>query len=69
MEPLELTQKVEEDKEAEEEWGEESEPKPEEEQAAKIGVVSVCLDNTGNTIYAGCTDNVIRIYEVKETAA
>ena len=68
MEPLELTQKDEEKPEAE--WGEEEEDaKTEEKTIPKIGVVSLCLDNTGSTIYAGCTDNIIRIYEIKEIAA
>lgn len=69
MEPLELTQKVEDEADAEEKWGEEGEAAPEAKKGPKIGVVSLCLDNTNNTIYAGCTDNVIRVYEVKETAA
>ena len=69
MEPLELTQQADQEEEGDKEWGEESEAKSEAKNLPKIGVVSVCLDSTGNTIYAGCTDNVIRIYEVKEMAA
>ena len=62
MQPLEVTQKVE---EAEE--GEEKEEKPKE--VRKIGVVSMCMNNAGNLIYAGCTDNIIRVYEINEQAA
>lgn len=70
MEPLELTQKGEEEPK-EQEWGAEEEAKSEDapKNLPKIGVVSVCIDSTGSTIYAGCTDNVIRIYDVKENAA
>jgi len=35
----------------------------------KIGVVSMCMNNAGNLVYAGCTDNIIRVYEIKEQHA
>ena len=64
MQPLEVTQKVEEE-ESEEKEGKEEKHK----ETRKIGVVSMCMNNAGNIIYAGCTDNIIRVYEISEQAA
>ena len=66
MEPLEVTQKVEEE-EVEEEKGKEKKEKVK--RPHKIGVVSMCMNNAGNLVYAGCTDNIIRVYEIKEQHA
>lgn len=59
MQPLEETQQVE---------GEAEEEKPQKRQKKekKIGVVSMCMSNAGNLIFAGCTDNIIRVFEIVE---
>jgi hypothetical protein len=37
--------------------------------AHKIGVASMCMNSAGNLIYAGCTDNIIRVFEIVEKKA
>ena len=66
MQPLEVSQQPE--AEAEEEEDKKGKKKEKVKKEHKIGVVSMCMNNAGNLIYAGCTDNVIRIYEIKEKA-
>jgi guanine nucleotide-binding protein subunit beta-2-like 1 protein len=62
MYPLTKTQEgADEDKEVDEE-----EQKKKEEQETGIGVSSLILNPAGNIIYAGCTDNAIRVFEIKE---
>lgn len=63
MQPLEVTQSAGDNEE------EEEAVKKGAKEAKKIGVTSLCMNNTGNLIYAGCTDNIIRVFEVKENAA
>ncbi len=63
MQPLEVSQQAE-DKEEEDD---EKKDKKEKIQK-KIGVVSMCMNNAGNLVFAGCTDSVIRVYEIKEQA-
>lgn len=63
MQPLEVSQKTE---EAEEEEGKKD---VKEKEKPKIGVVSMCMNNAGNLVFAGCTDSIIRVFEIKEQAA
>ncbi len=63
MQPLEETQHTEEKDEEEED-----DKKKEKKEHKKIGVVSMCMNNAGNLVFAGCTDSVIRVYEIKEQA-
>jgi hypothetical protein len=63
MESLEKTQKV------EEEEGEEEKPDKKVKKEHNIGVVSMTMNNAGNLIYAGCTDNIIRVFEISEKKA
>ena len=63
MEPLEMRQEViDEDEELVEKNKKEKKVK----EAPKIGVLSLCMNTQGNMLYAGCTDNVVRVYEIKE---
>lgn len=64
MQPLEETQQAEQEEE-EEEGKKDKKPKAEKK---KIGVVSMCMNNAGNLVFAGCTDSIIRVYEIKEQA-
>jgi hypothetical protein len=67
MQSLETThQAVEEEEEVKERDFKKKKEKPKREH--KIGVTSMCMNNAGNLIYAGCTDSVIRVYEIKEKA-
>jgi hypothetical protein len=66
MQPLEAAPDTEEKEEEEEKDGRKKEKAPKKEK--KIGVASMCMNNAGTMIYAGCTDNVIRCYEIKESA-
>jgi hypothetical protein len=63
MQPIEETKKDEEEEEEEEEKG--KKPK----KAHKIGVLSMTMNNAGNLLFAGCTDNIIRVFEVAEKKA
>jgi len=60
MQPLEETVQAEE--------GEEEDEKKEKKakNVHKIGVTSMCMNTAGNLIFAGCTDNTIRVYEIAE---
>eukprot|EP00826_Nyctotherus_ovalis_P027371 TRINITY_DN213_c0_g1_i11.p1 TRINITY_DN213_c0_g1~~TRINITY_DN213_c0_g1_i11.p1 ORF type:complete len:352 (+),score=132.82 TRINITY_DN213_c0_g1_i11:249-1304(+) len=62
MEPLEMKQSV------QEEDKDEDETKFKKAQS-KIGVLSMCMNPKGDMLYAGCTDNVVRVYELKEQDA
>lgn len=64
MQSLEVSQQVEEE---EEEEGRKQPKKAK--RVHKIGVVSMCMNNSGNLIYAGCTDSIIRVYEIAEKKA
>jgi len=64
MQPLEVSQKVEEEEEEEEKESKKGKVK----EVHHIGVTSIAMNNAGNLIYAGCTDNIIRAYEIKEQA-
>jgi len=35
-------------------------------QGPKVGVLSMCMNPKGDMLYAGCTDNVIRVYKLEE---
>ena len=63
MQSLEVNQKV----EVEDEADEKAEKAPEKLEQ-KIGVTSMCMNNAGNLVFAGCTDNAIRVFEIKEQA-
>ena len=62
MDPIEETVKA--DDEEEEEEKEKKAKK-----IQKIGVLSMCMNAAGNLIFAGCTDNIIRVYEINEKKA
>jgi guanine nucleotide-binding protein subunit beta-2-like 1 protein len=63
IKPIEVTQKTEnEEEEEEKEEKEKKVPKKEH----KIGVTSMCMDNAGKLVFAGCTDKTIRVYEINE---
>lgn len=66
MEPLDMKQEEpEEEKDDKEKEKEKKAKKP----RPKIGVLSMCMNPKGDMLYAGCTDNVIRVYELKEQEA
>ena len=63
MQSIEETNKDEENEE------EEEEKEKKVKKAHKIGVLSMCMNNAGNLIFAGCTDNIVRVYEIQEKKA
>ena len=65
MQSLEVSQKPDEEEGEEKKEGEEEATKKREQ---KIGVVSMCMNNAGNLVFAGCTDSIIRVFEIKEKA-
>lgn len=67
MQPLEETQQAEQQEE-EEDDGKKGKKEKKVAEKKKIGVVSMCMNNAGNLVFAGCTDSNIRVYEIKEQA-
>ena len=63
IEPLEMRQEVIDEDILE---NEKDKKKEKTKEKPKIGVMSLCMNNNGNLLYAGCTDNVVRVYELKE---
>jgi guanine nucleotide-binding protein subunit beta-2-like 1 protein len=65
MEPLDMKQEEPEEDRDEDKKKDKKVKKP----RPKIGVLSMCMNPKGDMLYAGCTDNVIRVYELKEQDA
>lgn len=61
IKPLEMKQASDEEKE-----DEVMEKKKEKKELPKIGVLSMCMNPKGNMLFAGCTDNTVRVYELQE---
>ena len=63
IEPLEMKQEI-----IDEDMVENEKDKKEKKikEKPKVGVVSLCMSDNGNTVYAGCTDSIVRVYELAE---
>jgi hypothetical protein len=64
MQSLEVAQAEEAEVEEEGKEGVKKEKAP-----SKIGVLSMTMNTAGNLLFAGCTDNIIRVFEIQEKKA